>query len=334
MSLSATALVTLVQAKAHLRADAASNLRVEAEYVGVGDAEGNKIFTLANTPIEGSLKLYVVDRDPILQVEITDFTISTATITFVIAPIDGKAITASYYTAAGANTFESYDDDLLADLIEAATEKAESYTGRAFIQRTITESHFGDGAKILKLYRQPIDSITSVVREISEVVATGDGSTVAFTLDETPTALSVKVYVDGVLKTLTTDYTISGAAITFEAAAIPADGAKVTAKYTHTILAINEYTERLSIGRLYCEGVWTANRTFKIVYTAGYAATRADTQVLVPKAVSAVLLILANLFENRVDLLKSENIAGIGSVTYDIPSQAKELLNPYRTNII
>ncbi len=333
MSLSDAALVTLAQAKAHLRIDAVTNLHIDAEYVGAGDVGETLVFPLDYTPVEGSLKLYL---EGILQVETTHFSITDAVITFITAPPDSDIITASYdrLWEVGDDLFESYNDLLLENLIEAATEKAESYTGRAFVQRSVTESHFGDGSKVLRLYKQPVDSITSVVREISEAVGTGDGSTVEFTLDETPTALSVKVYVDGTLKTLTMDYTISGAVITFESTSIPADGAKVTAKYTHTILAINEYTEWLSVGRLQSVDAWTANRIFTVVYTAGYAATRPATQALVPDAVAAVLLILANLFENRTDQVKTERVADLGSVTYDIPSQAKVLLNPLKVNLL
>lgn len=333
MSLSTVALVTLVQAKNYLRVDAAASLHIDAEYVGVGDdgVEGTKEFTLDHTPVEGSLKLYLKN---VLQVEPTHFSIADATITFVTAPPDGDIITASYDYAAADNTFEAYDDELLERLIEAATKKAEDYTGRVFVQGSITEKHFGDGTKVLKLYKQPVVSITSVVREISEIVGTGDGATVEFILKETPTLLSVTVYVDGVLQTLTTHYTISGSTITFVAESTPTDGAKITAEYTHTILPISEYTEWLSIGRLKTENLWTANRTFKVVYIAGYGADRAATQALVPDAVAAVLLILANLFENRTDQVKSESVAGLGSVTYDIPSQAKELLNPLRVNVL
>ncbi len=115
MALNDLALVTLIQAKNHLRIDAAASLHIAAEYVGVGAPPAVE-FPLDNTPVEGSLQLYV---DGTLQVEDTDFTISGATITFTTAPGSGLAITASYDTAAGANTFESYDDDLLENLIEA-----------------------------------------------------------------------------------------------------------------------------------------------------------------------------------------------------------------------
>jgi len=329
MTLSATALVTLVEAKNHLRIDAVASLHIDAEFLGVGDGS-DKTFDLDNTPIEGSLILKVND---VLQVEDTDFTIATATITFTTAPTLNHGITASYDYAALADTFESYDDALLENLIEAATKRAEDYTGRAFIQRTVTEEHYGDGSAIIRLYKRPVVSITSVVRRISEAVGTGDGSTVVFTLDETPTNdASVSLYVDGSLQTITTHYTLSGATVTFVSA--PADDTKITAKYTHTILAINEYTELLHQGRLQCLDLWTANRIYQVVYEAGYAASRAATQLLVPDAVAAVLLIVAFLFENRTDQVDNINISGIGNTSFKLPSQAEELLNPLRINLI
>lgn len=263
MALSDTALVTLVQAKNYLRVDAAVSLHVDAEFVGVGTGSAVE-FDLDNTPIEGSLILKVND---VLQVEDTHFTISAATITFETAPTLNHGITASYDYAAGDNTFESYDDLLLERLIEAATKKAEDDTGRAFVQREITETHIGDNKQVLKLYRQPVvaDSVSSI--------------------------------------------TVGGAALT-------------------------TWSERLTIGRIYHLVVWPLDYEIVVTYTAGYGANRAAAQALVPDAVAAVLLILANLFENRTDQVKSESIAGVGSVTYDIPSQAKELLNSLRTNVL
>jgi len=262
MALSDTSLVTLVQAKNYLRVNAAASLHIDAEFVGVGTGAEDE-FDLDHTPIEGSLILKVND---VLQVEGTDFAISAATITFETAPTLNHGITASYDYAAGDDTFESYDDELLERLAEAATKKAEDFTGRAFVQREIIETHIGDGTRIIKLYRQPIVS------------------TVAITI------------------------TIDGE-------------------------DLESWSERLSIGRIYHLIIWEVDAEIVVTYTAGYG-DRAATQELVPDAVAAVLLILANLFENRTDQLKSESIAGVGSVTYDIPSQAKELLNPLRVNLI
>ena len=327
MALNDTALVTLAEAKEYLRVNAATNLQVYAEHVGTGDGS-DKTFSLDNTPVGGSLKLYV---NNVLQTETTHYSISGADITFVTAPTSTYPITASYDKTASSNTFESYEDLLLENLIEAATKKAEEYTGRAFIQRSITEYHTGDGSNSIWLFFQPVDSITSVVVSLSEAIGTGDGSDTTFSLSEVPTASSLTLYVDAVVQTVTTDYTISGADITFVSA--PSADAKITAKYTHTILAINEYAERLPVGRLQNAGNWVNGLTYKIIYVAGYASTRAATQALVPDVVSAVLLILANLYENRTDQLKSESVAGLGSVAYALPSQAEMILSLYRTSL-
>ena len=53
-------------------------------------------------------------------------------------------------------------DELIEMLIEAATKKAEDYTGRAFVQREIVETRIGDDRQVLKLYRQPIVSVASI----------------------------------------------------------------------------------------------------------------------------------------------------------------------------
>jgi len=263
MSLSATALITLNQAKNYLHVDQATSLVVSAEAVGTGN--GIEVtFTLDHTPLEGTYKIFV---DSILKVETTDYTISGATITFTTAgkPANGKIVTAAYSYPASEDSYESWDDELIEDLIEAATKRAESYTGRAFIRRDITETHIGDGTQALKLYKQPIVEVSSIT-------------------------------IDGV--------------------------------------ELSDWTERLSIGRLYHSTVWVKDTEIVVEYTAGYAATRAATQALIPDAVAAVLLILANLHENRVDHLKHETITGLGTVIYDIPSKAKALLDPYRTNLL
>ncbi len=320
MALSDTALVTLIQAKNYIRLDAANSLIAYAESVGEGDGS-DTTFSLDNTPIDGSLRLYV---NNVLQVETTDYAISGGDITFVTAPGNGLQITANYEYTASSNTFEEYDDDELADLINAATKIAENYSGRAFIQRTVTESHEGDNERTLRLFEQPVDSITSVVRDVSETKSDGDGSTVAYTLSEAPTSGSVKVYVDGVEQTLTTDYTISGSVVTFVSA--PASGEKIAMTYTHTIIKISEYTEQLKQGKIIGAWKWARGIIYTIVYTAGEASTRAASQTLVPNAVAAVLLIVADLYESRGDRVTNESITGIDSKTYQLSSRAERLL--------
>lgn len=263
MALSDTALISLTQAKNYLRIDAAASLHVDAEFVGVG-YDTTKVFDLDHIPIEGSLKLYVNDA---LQVEDTHFTISGLTVTFETAPTVGHGITASYDYAAGANTFESHDDDTLETLIEAATKKAEDYAGRAFVQREIVETHIGDNQQVLKLYKQPVVSVASV--------------------------------------------TVGGDVV--------------------------DYTERLTIGRLYHLVVWPLDYEVVVTYTAGYGANRAAAQVLIPDAVIAVLGAVALWYENRMGI-KSQNISGVGSIDYGdpegLPEASKKKLDSIRVNVL
>lgn len=261
MALSDIALVTVPQLKAYLKIDAVAALVIEAEYVGMGDGE-TTVFTLDYAVVEGSLRLYV---DGELQVENTDFTLSDTTITFTTAPASDMPITASYDKVAVDGTFESYDNEVLELLIEAVTQKAENYTGRAFVQREIVETRIGDGTKMLKLYKQPVVSVASIT-------------------------------VDGV--------------------------------------EFTGWSERLSIGRLYHSTVWTRDAEVVITYTAGYGVDRAATQALVSQVVDAVLLIIAFLWENRVDRVDKDSISGLSSTSYKLPSQAEELLNPYRVGIL
>jgi len=268
MTLAATALVSLVQAKNFIKMDAAFSLHIDAEYIGMGDG-ADKTWSLDNTPVSGSLKLYV---NGVLQTETTHFSISGADITFVTAPTLNYPITASYDYAASANTFESYDDDLLDTLINAATKKCEDYCGRAFIQRAITENRIGDGGTLLKLNKRPVSTFTSL--------------------------------------------TDNGSALTV--------GDSFTIYYEEGILSRPVYTDSWSgaIG-------WTKGSKLTIVYIAGYAATQAATQALVPDAVAAVLVAVANWYENRLGV-KSQSVSGVGSVSYeidDLPEQSKRLLS-------
>lgn len=296
------------------------------DYVGVGD-NNTKVFNLSYTPIEGSLELYV---DDVLQIEVTDYTIDGVAITFVEAPHMKDIITAIYCRLAPLSSFESYEDNLLERLIEAATKKAEDYTGRAFVQGSITESHNGDGSKVLRLYKQPVVSVSSV--SYKRIVRnTGDGATVDFSLGYTPKSGSLTVYVNGILQTEggEQDYTLSGQVVTFASA--PADDAELIFRFEVSMALGSSYFEQIHIGRL--SGSWLSGYEYVIAYTAGYAFTRALAQVAVPDAMLAVLLIISDLYENRGDKIDSINISGIGSTSYKMPSRAEELLRLLRTEL-
>jgi len=324
MSLSDNALVTLIQAKNFLKVDATASLHVDAEFVALGDGT-TKAFSLGHTPVEGSLKLYV---NNVLQVETTNYSLSGASITFVAAPTLNYPITASYDYSSATDTFEAYDDDLLEKLIEAATKKAEDYTGRYFVQRVITESHQGDGSEILRLYKRPVVSITAVsYKRIGNAI--GDGSTDAFSLGYVPKANSLTVYVDGVLKVITTDYILSGSTVTFTTA--PVDGAEIIFRFEVGLTLNSDYFEQVYSGRL--KGSWSGDYEYEVTYTAGYG-TRAEAQAILPDVLTAVLLIISDIYETRSDKAGNINISGLGSTDYTMPSRAAELLDLCRIDIL
>ncbi len=88
-----------------------------------------------------------------------------------------------------------------------------------------------------------------------------------------------------------------------------------------------DYIELLDMGWLKRGSGWTKDKAIVVVYTAGYGVTRAATQVLIPDVVTAVLLILADLYENRGDTVDSINISGLGSTSYKLPSRAEKILS-------
>lgn len=88
-----------------------------------------------------------------------------------------------------------------------------------------------------------------------------------------------------------------------------------------------DYIELLDMGWLKRSSGWTKDKAIIAVYTAGYGTDRAATQVLIPDVVTAVLLILADLYENRGDTVDSVNVAGLGSTSYKLPSRAAKILS-------
>jgi len=74
------------------------------------------------------------------------------------------------------------------------------------------------------------DELAANLKSFTNDVFTGDNSTVAFTLSETPpNANSVLVFVDGILQKSTSNYSISGSTITFTSA--PDTSAEIECKH-------------------------------------------------------------------------------------------------------
>jgi len=333
MTLSAYALVTRNQAKAMLQLDQAATLKIDSEYVGTGNG-ANVTFTLDHTPLAGSLKVWVnTGGTPALQVDPTNYTYSTVTITFVVAstPANGAIVTASYDYAAATGTFESYDDDLLDTLINSATVEAEKYCGRCFMPQTLTESHWGRDTETLNLYRQPVISITSVAYKVVEA-KTGNASTVAFTLGNTPMTGTLTVYKDGVLQATPANYTLTGKVVTFGVA--PALSTKLVFKYSTELFLGVDFEDHSAIGRLTGHDFSSAYE-YVVVYMSGYygsGATLAQVQALVPAAVQAVLTAVSVWWDNRQGLHPMG--LGMSEMVQGLPAASKRLLDTLRVSVI
>ena len=254
------------------------------------------------------------------------------------------------------------------------------------------------------IHKDPASSL----HVFAEYVGVGDGNDTTFSLDNTPVSGSLRLYVNNSLQTEVTEYTISGAGLTFITApplnhGITADydyaaasdtfeewdddlidilinaatkkcedfcrrafvrraitenrigdgGARVVlnkkpvSSLTSVTLAGSTMTEDTDFTLYDSEGVmlrpagvsfwtddihaasWTNTAKIVISYEAGYADTVAATQALVPEAVTAVLVAVANWYENRLGLI-SETVAGVGAQSYalgDMPAQSKKLLS-------
>jgi hypothetical protein len=120
-------------------------------------------------------------------------------------------------------------------LAPEAVASAQNLEGRAFTNQTELNAVAADD-DVLLIY----DTSTSTVKKIqksniatslsySKVTFTGDGSTVAFTINSGRAVDDVLVFVNGICLVPTDDYTISGTTLTFDTA--PASSAEITVRY-------------------------------------------------------------------------------------------------------
>lgn len=106
------------------------------------------------------------------------------------------------------------------------------FTSSVVSTASIYVVHRGIGSMTMKPPTGSVgaDQIATNLKSFTTDAFTGDGSTVAFTLSETPAvANSVMVFVDGILQKVTTNYSISGSTLTFTSA--PDASAEVEAKH-------------------------------------------------------------------------------------------------------
>ena len=106
------------------------------------------------------------------------------------------------------------------------------FTSSVVSTASIYVVHRGIGSMTMKPPTGSVgaDQIATNLKSFTTDAFTGDGSTTAFTLTETPAvANSVMVFVDGILQKSTSNYSISGSTLTFTSA--PDASAEVEAKH-------------------------------------------------------------------------------------------------------
>ena len=95
---------------------------------------------------------------------------------------------------------------------------------------------------------------------------------------------------------------------------------------------VEDYTERLSIGRLY--RAWPSGAEITVTYSAGFAAYGED---IPPEAEAAIYQTVAAWYNNPTGV-QNENVSGVGSVTYDIsyelPLEVKQKLASLRQRVL
>ena len=102
------------------------------------------------------------------------------------------------------------------------------FTGAVASTEQIYVVHRGIGSMSMKPPTGSVgaDQLATNLKSFTTDVFTGNGSTTAFTLTETPpNANSVLVFVDGILQKASTNYSISGTTLTFTSA--PDNGAEI-----------------------------------------------------------------------------------------------------------
>lgn len=142
-------------------------------------------------------------------------------------PGTGKAYTAATTTLTMSEAPEASDDMYC---VFQGRAQGHHFVPAATIQGSHIHTTFDLTGKTVTLPNAAVTS-THVTQHLSysSGVATGDGSTTAFTINANRTVADVLVHVNGLLMTPTADYTISGTTLTFQSA--PANSAEIDFRY-------------------------------------------------------------------------------------------------------
>lgn len=204
--------------------------------------------------VVGSTASILVVINGAVKVPDTDYTIASggSQIVFTVAPTTGQTVfitflgrsldvatfisvnttlitgqTALTTGVQGADTLLVYDDSTtslkkitLDDLITGQTELSEAAAVDDYLLIYDTSA-----SEIKKIQRSNVGATLNY----SKGTFTGDGSTVAITINSGRAVDNVLVFVNGICLTPTDDYTISGTTLTFTTA--PTSGAEITVRY-------------------------------------------------------------------------------------------------------
>lgn len=142
-------------------------------------------------------------------------------------PGTGKAYTAATTTLTMSEAPGASDDMYC---VFQGRAQGHHFVPAATIQGSHIHTTFDLTGKTVTLPNAAVTS-THVTQHLSysSGVATGDGSTTAFTISANRTVADILVHVNGLLMTPTADYTISGTTLTFQTA--PASSAEIDFRY-------------------------------------------------------------------------------------------------------
>lgn len=142
-------------------------------------------------------------------------------------PGTGKAYTAATTTLTMSEAPGASDDMYC---VFQGRAQGHHFVPAATIQGSHIHTTFDLTGKTITLPNAAVTS-THVTQHLSysSGVATGDGSTTAFTISANRTVADILVHVNGLLMTPTADYTISGTTLTFQTA--PASSAEIDFRY-------------------------------------------------------------------------------------------------------